>query len=157
MEPLNLSLILFFNFNRTNIGKRHGICPVVSAENHIQGTPFHEERSDSQIPFLFIGNIIGVRLLQLFPRNILIHLAAYCLHCFGKLMLFPICQKFQQRNRKEVGHGLGIEKCPQINGQTDPDRPVPGPRFFIFLINGPDQGGGKKFCDAYAVRLSDLF
>ena len=32
----------------------------------------------------------------------------------------------------------------------------PDPSFFILLINGPDQGGGKKFCDAYAVRLSDL-
>ena len=72
-------------------------------------------------------------------------------------MLFPICQKLQQRDREEIGHGLGIEKCTQIDGQADPDGPVSDSRLLILQINRPYQGSGKKFRDAYAVRLAGLF
>ena len=95
MKMLDLLLIPFFHFDRADIGECHGISPVVSAENHIQRTPFHEKRGDSQIPFLFIGNIVGDRLFQLLLRNIFIHLAAYRLHHLGKFMFFPVCQKLQ--------------------------------------------------------------
>ena len=130
--------------------------PVVALENKTQGQPFDKQGQNPHIPFFFIGYIIGYGLLQFFFGNIFIHLAAHRGQDGFKTAvphLFPIVNA---GDGKEVGSGVGAEKCPEVDGQVHAYVARPGCSSHIGLADGPDKTGRQVFGDADTLAAACL-